>query len=317
MRVDPCLFYTPALRVDAVLRSLPLRPGAGALVLDLEDSIPKPAKSEARARLSEVDLTGTGLPGVSLRINSIATPDGLSDIQTILALAGRIGGLPIETVLVPKVNTGSDVGIYRSLLSGLAEPPQLCSFIETVDAVENAFEIAAASDGLCFGQADLVAELYSPDESYLAHARARLCVAAAKYNLPAIDTNSFELWDMAVVRAQSEASRACGFTGKAAIHPRQVDVITDTFEVSAEELDGYRRTIADYEGDARGFNVTKDRVLAPPFVLKARRMLRLYATAATPAGDPAATAATPAGDPAATATASAGDPADAVAVPVG
>lgn len=300
MRVDPCLFYTPALRVDAVLRSLPLRPGAGALVLDLEDSIPKPAKSAARARLSDadLDLTGTGLPGVSLRINSIATPDGLSDIQLILALAGQVGGLPIETVLVPKVNTGGDVAIYRSLLSGLADPPRICSFIETVDAVENAFEIAAASDGLCFGQADLVAELYSPDESYLAHARARLCVAAAKYELPAIDTNSFELWDMAVVRAQSEAARRCGFTGKAAIHPRQVDVITDAFVVSAEELDGYRRTISDYEDDARGFNVTKDRVLAPPFVLKARRMLRLYRSADAPAGHPAATAEAAIGDPA-------------------
>jgi len=295
MRVDPCLFYTPALRVDAVLRSLPLRPGAGALVLDLEDSIPKASKAAARARLSDVDLRSTGLPGVSMRINSIATPDGLSDIQAILSLAGQVGGLPIETVLVPKVNTSSDVGIYRSLLSGLANPPQICSFIETVDAVENAFEIAAASDGLCFGQADLVAELYAPDQSYLAYARARLCVAAAKYNLPAIDTNSFELWDMAVVRAQSEAARACGFTGKAAIHPKQVDVITDAFVVSAEELDGYRQTIADYEDDARGFNVTKDRVLAPPFVLKARRMLRLYEAAGASSGQPADSVAAPVG----------------------
>jgi citrate lyase beta subunit len=276
MRVDPCLFYTPALRLDSALKSLPLRPGAGALVVDLEDSIPKPSKAAARARLTEVDLTGTGLPGVTMRINSIATPEGLSDIQAILAMEGQIGGLPIETVLAPKITAGSDVAIYRSLLSGLANPPEICSFIETVSAVENAFDIAAASDGLCFGQADLVAELYAPDESYLAHARARLCVAAAKYNLPAIDTNSFELWDMEVVRAQSVAARNCGFTGKAAIHPKQVEVITDTFIVSAEELDGYRSTIKDYEDDARGFNVTKDRILAPPFVLKARRMLRLH-----------------------------------------
>jgi len=76
--------------------------------------------------------------------------------------------------------------------------------------------------------------------------------------------------------------------------------------VSAEELDGYRQTIADYEDDARGFNVTKDRVLAPPFVLKARRMLRLYATADAPSGQPAATADAPSGQPA-----------DSVAAPVG
>ena len=80
------------------------------------------------------------------------------------------------------------------------------------------------------------------------------------------------------------AARDCGFTGKAAIHPKQVEVITDTFVVSAEELDEYRRTIKDYEDDARGFNVTKDRILAPPFVLKARRMLRLYEGVAGSAG---------------------------------
>lgn len=282
MIVHPCLMYTPVLRADSLHKILPLR--SGLVVLDLEDSIPPHAKDAARARLASTELADSGLQGVGLRINSIANPDGLKDIQALIEVAGRACGVPVRVVFVPKVATGSDVVIYRSLLAKLPNPPEICTFIETVDAVENAFDIAAASDGLCFGQADLVAELYAPDASYLAHARARLCVAAAKYNLPAIDTNSFELWDMEVVRAQSVAARNCGFTGKAAIHPKQVEVITDTFVVSAEELDGYRRTIKDYEDDARGFNVTKDRILAPPFVLKARRMLRLYEGVAGSAG---------------------------------
>jgi citrate lyase beta subunit len=211
-----------------------------------------------------------------LRLNSIETPDGIADLRMLLDLGGRIGGVPVTTVLAPKVAAGRDVAIYRSLLSRLPNPPEICSFIETVDAVENAFDIAAASQGLCFGQADLVSEMYAPDESFLAHARARLCVAAAKYGLPAIDTNSFELWDAAVIREQSEAAKRCGFTGKAAIHPKQVDVIVETFSVGQDELDGYLRTIKDYESDAKGFAVTKDRVLAPPFVAKARRMLALF-----------------------------------------
>jgi citrate lyase beta subunit len=274
VRPDPCYFYTPALRVDSVLRSPP--PPGTARVLDLEDSIPKRAKAAARDHLAAVDLSEADLPGVVLRVNSIETPDGLADLRMLLDLGGQIGGVPVQTVLVPKVAAGRDVAIYRSLLSGLPNPPQIASFIETLDAVENAYDIAAASDGLCFGQADLLSEMYAPDESFLAHARARLCVAAARYGLPAIDTNSFELWDPEVIRAQSEAAKRCGFTGKAAIHPKQVPVIVETFSVAPEELDGYLRTIKDYESEANGFAVTKDRVLAPPFVAKARRMLALY-----------------------------------------
>ncbi|MFL6129253.1 MAG: HpcH/HpaI aldolase/citrate lyase family protein [Mycobacteriales bacterium] len=282
MRVHPCLLYTPALRVDALLRSVP--PRTGMVVLDLEDSIPAHAKGAARDRLASVDLSGSGLPGVGLRVNSIATPDGLRDVEAVLALGGRVGGVPVQTVFVPKVAGGGDVVVYRSLLSGLPDPVDICSFIETVDAVENAYEIAALSDGLCFGQADLVAEMYAPNESFLGHARARLCVAAAKYGLPAIDTNSFELRDMDVVRAASEAARRCGFTGKAAIHPRQVDPITDAFAVDPAELAGYRRTIREYERNVQGFAVTEDGVLAPPFVLRARRMLRLHDETAKPVG---------------------------------
>lgn len=281
MKVDPCLFYVPASRADALLKNVPRH--SVALVLDLEDSVPEQMKPVARERLGDIDLTGTGLSGVYVRINSIETPDGLLDIQTILALGGEIGGLPIRTVLAPKIVTGRDVAIYRSLLSDLADPPEICSFIETVDAVENAFDIAAASDGLCFGQADLIAEMWAPDESFLAHARARMCVAASRYGLPVIDTNSFELWDMDVVRAQSEASKRCGYTGKAAIHPKQVDAIVETFTVSPEELDGYRQTIKDYEESDARFAVSKDRILAPPFILKARRMLALHDAIARPA----------------------------------
>jgi citrate lyase beta subunit len=279
VRIYPCYFYTPALRINSVVKT---GARAGAVqVLDLEDSIPARAKTRARECLADADLSGTGLPGVILRINSLETPDGLSDIRMLLNLGGQIGGVPVEAVFVPKVAAGRDIAICRSLLSTLPEPPRIAGFIETVEAVENAFGIAAASDMLCFGQADLVSEMYAPDESYLAHARARLCVAAARHGLPAVDTNSFELRDAEVIRAESEAARRCGFTGKAAIHPRQVDVIVETFSVSAAELDGYRRTIKDYESDANGFAVSEGRVLAPPFVAKARRMLALFDTGAS------------------------------------
>ena len=119
--IDPCLFYAPALRVDSVLKGLPFVVGTAALVLDLEDSIPKASKPAARARLADpdLDLTVLGLSGITMRLNSLATADGLADIQFLLAQDACVGGLPVERVLVPKVNAGSDVAFYRSLLSAV------------------------------------------------------------------------------------------------------------------------------------------------------------------------------------------------------
>ncbi|MER7754724.1 aldolase/citrate lyase family protein [Kitasatospora sp. NPDC097643] len=274
MRSYASLLYTPALRLAKMAE--PGRVRADMLVVDLEDSVHPEKKAEARAQLGQVDLTGAGLPALGLRVNSITTPAGLEDLRTLLELDAVIGGVRVDVVFVPKICGAGDVAVYRRLLELTSRPPRICSFIETVDAVENAFAIAQVSDGLCFGQADLTAELYAEDPFYLDYARSRLCAAAARHRVPAIDTNSFELHDLELVAAQCRASRAAGFTGKAAIHPGQVDTIARTFTVGSEELAEYRRVVADYDAES-GFRVEKDRVLAPPFVLRAKRMLALHA----------------------------------------
>ncbi|MBT2364989.1 aldolase [Streptomyces sp. ISL-10] len=284
MRPYASLLYTPALLLASVAR--PGRVRADMLVLDLEDSTHPAKKAEARALLAQADLTAAGLPALGMRVNTIATPDGLEDMRALLDMDATVGGVPIDVIFVPKISGPGDVAIYRSLLARTSKPPQICSFIETVDSVESAFAIAAVSDGLCFGQADLTAELYAENESYLDHARARLCAAAAKYRVPAIDTNSFELHDLAVVAAQCRAARDAGFTGKAAIHPRQVEVIAETFTVGPNEIAEYRSVVEDYNSTPYGFAVEKDRVLAPPFVLRAQRMLRLHAPEAATSQHP-------------------------------
>ena len=252
MKSYASLLYTPALRLASV--SEPGRVRADMLVLDLEDSTHPARKAEARAMLAAADLRRAELPALGLRVNTIVTPDGLEDLRTLLELDAVIGGVPIDVVFIPKISGPGDVAVYRALLARTSRPPQICSFIETVDSVENAFAIAAVSDGLCFGQADLTADMYAGNPVYLDYARARLCVAAA-----------------------SRAARDAGFTGKAAIHPRQVEPIAEAFTVGPEELAEYRRMVADY--DARiSFTVEQDRVLAPPFVLRARRMLQFHAT---------------------------------------
>ena len=97
------------------------------------------------------------------------------------------GNTALEYIFLPNVKCKREVEIYRSLFNSLPFSPKLISFIETIEAVDNADEIASVSDALCFGQADLVADMYSPNEAFINYARARLCISAAKYDLMAID----------------------------------------------------------------------------------------------------------------------------------
>lgn len=268
--------YTPALRINSLIANRDSLQ-ADAVVVDLEDSIHVNAKAAARATVAELDVTPLTERGVrvGIRINTIASHDGLKDLEVLLQLGAR-GRLPYAFVLVPKVGHANEVKVYKALFAKLPEPPEVYPFIETVEAVANADGIAAVSDGLAFGQADLVAELYSPNESYLNYARARMCVAAARYQLQAIDTNSFEVEDMKKFASECVAAKGHGFTAKAAIHPRQVPAINATFSISAATIDRYRTLIDTYERSELGFVLMDGEVIAPPFVAKARRMLALY-----------------------------------------
>jgi citrate lyase subunit beta/citryl-CoA lyase/(S)-citramalyl-CoA lyase len=268
--------YTPAPRLDSLVANRQTI-AADVVVVDLEDSVHFSAKGEAREKVARFDfspLTSAGIR-LGLRINTICTFDGLRDLEMFRELAVR-DACPFQYVFIPKINHQSELRVYRSLFGTLKQPPKLYTFIESLDAVENANGIAAASDALCLGQADLSAEMYKPSAAYLDYARARLCVAAARHRIQAIDTNSFELNDMAVFERECLAAREAGFTGKAAIHPNQVEGINRLFSIPPEAVTAYRSTIDTYDNSGIGFAVKDGKVLAPPFVAKARLMLSCF-----------------------------------------
>ncbi len=272
--VNVSFLYTPAVRIDSLLRH---EVASDVVVVDLEDSVHANAKAEARDRVARFDfsfLTGAGIR-LGLRVNHIGSFDGLCDLELLRTLYEQ-GHCAFEYVLLPKMTHPSEVRIYRSLFDSLRQSPKLISFIETLEAVDNVDQIASASDAICLGQADLSAQLYSPNPAFLDYARARLCAAAAKYHIQAIDTNSFEIEDMARFERECVAAKECGFTGKAAIHPCQVDGINRIFSVADDTVDRYRSTIEAYVNAQTGFALKDGQVVAPPFVAKARMMLEAW-----------------------------------------
>lgn len=268
--------YTPAPRIDSLIAK---RHDiiADVVVIDLEDSVHVNAKAAAREKVGPFDFSPLTKLGIRLavRINTMCSFDGLRDLEMLRERYER-GDCAIGSVLLPKVNHASEIRVYRSLFDSLNHRPRLISFIETLEAVENADGIAAVSDAICFGQADLAAQMYSPHPAFLDYARTRMCAAAARYQIQCIDTSSFEIHDMVKFERDCVAARDCGFTGKVAIHPNQVEPVNRVFGISSEIVAGYRSLIDAYVHADVGFALKDGQVVAPPFVAKARMMLAAY-----------------------------------------
>ncbi|NQZ12012.1 MAG: aldolase [Algicola sp.] len=277
--MDKSYLYTPALKVDALAKN-----NAGhhadhcdVAVLDLEDSIHLAMKANARQIIFDLDHGALKrMKKLSLRLNAIDTLDGIKDME-MLGRLFKHKGCRFDSVFVSKIRHHRDLVVYRRLFDAMAPAIKLITIIETVEAIEDLDEIAKYSDALILGQADLMACLYAHNQSFINNARAKICVYAAKYNITAIDTNSFEIDDMILFKRQCVAARQEGFMAKAAIHPVQLDIINQVFEISDKEQQKFEDVIDIYSRSVSGFSIHDGRIIAPPFIANANKMLDFIA----------------------------------------
>jgi (S)-citramalyl-CoA lyase len=69
--------------------------------------------------------------------------------------------------------------------------------------------------------------------------------------------------------------QALGFTGKAAIHPKQLAVVNEVFTPDAAQIAWARRVIAAFEGAPDGLVVLDGKLVETPVVRSASRTLAL------------------------------------------
>lgn len=267
----------PKLQLNAGLH----RPDG--VILDLEDSVHPDHKDAARLLVRNalrcVDFGGAEL---MVRINQM--PLGLVDLDEIVPERP-------DLVLIPKVESASQVAEVdariREILGLSADddpPVWIMPILESALGIENAFGIARASDavvavtiGLEDYTADLgVAKTLEGTESR--YARGRLVNAARAAGVQAIDSVFGDVGDEEGLRAWAARSRALGFEGMGCIHPRQIRPIHEAFAPTAEEIEKALRIVAAFEeAEAQGLGVVSlgTRMIDPPVVLRARRLVRL------------------------------------------
>jgi citrate lyase subunit beta/citryl-CoA lyase len=252
------------------------------VILDLEDSVAPEKKDEARLlvrnALRQVDFYGAER---MVRINQL--PAGLEDLDAIVPHH-------LHLVLLPKCEHAAQVKEVDERIQILLNAHKqkrkifLMPIIESCLGVENAYEIATASESvvaMAIGLEDYTADLgvrRTEGGKESLYARTRLVNACKAAEIQPIDSVFSDVADMEGLKRNVEQSRALGFEGMGCIHPRQVAVIQQAFIPGEEEIEKARRIVEAFkEAETKGSAVVAlgSKMIDPPVVKRALKILDL------------------------------------------
>jgi len=247
-----------------------LNSNADYIFLDLEDAVSPNDKISARENiikaLKEINWREKGKT-ISVRINSLDTHYMYSDVVEIVEQVGD----KVDTILVPKAGTASDVYMVDCLLTQIETNKKIKNkigiecLIETALGMSNIKEIAKSSgrlEALHFGVADYAASLrartvvigglnpdYPGDQWH--HGLSKLVMTCRAYGLRAIDGPFGDFNDPEAYIAAAKRGAAIGIEGKWAIHPSQIDLANKVFSPPETEVNKAKKIIEELDKAAK------------------------------------------------------------------
>jgi malyl-CoA/(S)-citramalyl-CoA lyase len=259
--------------------------GADLVFLDLEDAVAPDDKVTARANVIEALLRQDwSTCAVSVRINGLDTHWCYRDVVEVVERAGHV----LDTVLIPKVGSPSDVEFVATLLDQIEQangwdPGRIAIhiLIETARGMANVEAIARArpdrQEAMVFGVADYAASVQArttnigganPDYSVLTDPLedgsrqvhwgdqwhfgiSRMVAACRAEGLRPIDGPFGDFNDADGYRSAAHRAAALGCEGKWAIHPSQIELANEVFTPGDAEVDRARRILQAMEDGAK------------------------------------------------------------------
>lgn len=242
------------------------------VIMDMEDGVAVSRKAEARATILTAlkELNFGNLERI-VRINPLDS--GMTDEE----LAAVKEGKP-DTLLVPKIDSAEQVDWVRRRLP---DELRLLVMIETAKAIVNLKEIAASPGltALVFGAEDMIASvggMRTRSNHEVAYARSAVAVYAAAFGLQALDQVYVDFSDDEGLKAESRAALELGYSGKTAIHPRQIAPINEAFTPSAAEVERAEkivRAFRDVQAGGTGAFAFEGKMVDMPIVRAAEAVL--------------------------------------------
>ena len=260
---------------------------ASALILDLEDSVVPDKKDEARG-LTRTMLGGQrGGQQLYVRVNALDTGMTLEDLAAVMPAAP-------DGIVLPKCRSGDDVRHLAMWLDAFeaAAGTKAGSTQIVVVATETAasvFGLGSYKDcsprlaGMMWGAEDLAASLGATENAsggkfhspYLL-ARDMCLMGAAAAEVAAIDTVYTDIENLAGLELETRAARRDGFSAKALIHPKHVDIVNAAFEPTATERAWAEKIVEAFASSPTLGTLRVDgRMIDKPHLRAARKILGL------------------------------------------
>jgi len=243
---------------------------ADYIFLDLEDAVSPMDKITARQNiikaLKDINWRENGKT-ISVRINSPDTHYMYRDLIDIVEQVGE----KLDTVLLPKAGTASDVYMIDCLLTQIETSKKLKNkigiecLIETALGMSNIKQIAKSSErleALHFGVADYAASLrartvvigglnpdYPGDQWH--HGLSQLVMTCRAYGLRAIDGPFGDFNDPDAYIEAAKRGAAIGIEGKWAIHPSQIELANKVFSPPSSEVTKAKRILEELDKAAK------------------------------------------------------------------
>lgn len=263
------ILFVPGDSPRKLAKAVRLR--ADALILDWEDAVPESDKEVAR-RVTKDAMAALATTGtvVLIRINSYRPDLAGKDCEAVWD-CGPHG------VVLPKCESAAGV---EALLDRLPDRTAVLPLLESPMGVLQAPRIASCSPrvpALMFGAEDYsvaTSIMRSAGEPELAFARSSVVNAARAMSKEVFDSPLMHYGDLKAVRDAAWRSRRLGFTGRAAIHPRQVPVINDVFSPSRAEIDAAKAVLDRFKDHGGGVYGVEGALEDAPAVRGALKVLK-------------------------------------------
>lgn len=232
--------FVPGDRPDRIRKAFATE--ADRIIVDWEDAVAPEHKAAARQSTAEALETVAEPERCVIRVNPPDTAAHAADLDALDSL---------HTGLVMVAKTEQPDTAARVIARGHRCVP----LIESALGVEQAYGIACVDGvaGLAFGCVDYLADIHAAHSHEALHyARGRLVNAARAAGLASVlDGPTIALDDADRLAEDALLARALGFSGKLAIHPRQITALRQLFRPSEAEVERAREIIRLYEEGLR------------------------------------------------------------------
>ena len=275
------MLFLPGATPSIVVHGSTLQ--ADSIIIDLEDAV-SPLEKDAARILTKHVLAGMkhATCETIVRINGLDTPFWQKDLDEVLPSRPNV-------ILCPKINCAADLMELDGYMTQVEEThgievgsTKVICLIETAKGIKNVYEIADFGGrvaALFFGAADFSADMQirrTESGFELLYAKSRMVNACRAAGIDCYDTPYSDVENTAGLIRELEEGRALGFTGKAAINPRQVQLINEYYSPSEAEIAEAHAVLEALERAkkmGRGVITIGNRMIDAPDILKAQRVI--------------------------------------------